>query len=103
MATKIVPVTDLRRTASQLLEELRETGGPVYITHRSRPQGVLIGYDSFEALMARLRDLEALLALREGEAPTEATRPTRFSGSARDFVRRLLAHNRSLFEELARR
>lgn len=103
MATKIVPVTDLRRGAGDLLQEVKETGGPIYITHRSRPQGVLVGYETFEALLARLRDLEAQLAAREEEAPKAAPAPARFAGDARGFARRLVAENRSLFEELADR
>ncbi|HOG45386.1 MAG TPA: type II toxin-antitoxin system Phd/YefM family antitoxin [Anaerolineae bacterium] len=102
MATKIVPVTDLRRDAGDLLEELKETGGPIYITHRSRPQGVLLGYEAFEALLARLRDLEALLAGHGEQPAAEAEPATRFSGSATEFARRLIARNRSLFEELAK-
>lgn len=101
MAVKIIPVTDLRRTASELLEEVKETGGPIYITHRSRPQGVLVGYETFEALLARLRDLEALLAGQAEQRGAEAARPTRFSGSAKEFARKLVSDNRSLFEELA--
>lgn len=103
MATKIIPVTDLRRAARELLEEVEASGGPIYITHRSRPQGVLIGYESFEALMTRLRDLEALLAERGAEPSAQATSSSRFSQSARGFTHRLLKHNRSLFEELAGR
>ncbi len=101
MAVKIVPVTDLRRDASDLLEEVKETGDAIYITHRSRPQGVLIGYETFEALLARLRDLEALLAGRGAQPAAEAAPVSPFSGSATDFARRLIARNRSLFDELA--
>ncbi len=101
MAVKIVPVTDLRRDASDLLEEVKETGDAIYITHRSRPQGVLIGYETFEALLARLRDLEALLAGRGARPAAEAGPACPFSGSAADFARRLIARNRSLFDELA--
>ncbi len=83
MVVKIVPVTDLRRAAAELLEEVGETGGPIYITHRSRPQGVLISQASFEALVARLRDLEALLGNRnQKEHPASSL----FAGSAKDFA-----------------
>ena len=100
MAVKIVPVTDLRRAAANLLEEVGETGGPIYITHRSRPQGVLISYASFEALMAKLHDLEAILEDRSRE---EQSASSRFAGNANTFVRKLISSNRSLFEELAGR
>lgn len=103
MAAKIVPVTDLRRGAGELLEEVKESGGPIYITHRSRLQGVLVSYESFEALLSRLRDLESLLAARGQETTDVSPSASRFAGDARGFARKLVAENRSLFEELAHR
>jgi len=98
MSVKIIPITDLRRSAASVVEEVVQTGEPVYITHRSRPRAVLVSYEGYEALIAHLRDLEALLTQQGEESP-----PGRFSESAVPFVRRLIDHNRPLFEELARR
>jgi len=81
-----------------MVEEVVQTGEPVYITHRSRPRAVLVGYEGYEDLIARLRALEALLAQQGKESPS-----VRFSESAVPFVRRLIDHNRPIFEELARR
>ncbi|MBM3136442.1 MAG: type II toxin-antitoxin system Phd/YefM family antitoxin [Chloroflexi bacterium] len=103
MSVKIVPITDLRRSAADLVEQVNQQGEPIYVAHRSHARAVLLSYDSYESLMARLRDLESLLTTQEAADQKRPISPSRFAESARPFVQKLLAHNRPLFEELARR
>jgi prevent-host-death family protein len=98
MGVKIVPITDLRRSAASVVEEAAETGEPVYITHRSRPRAVLVGKKDMRASSPVCAIWRLCWPNR-----SEETSPGRFSESAVPFVRRLIDHNRPLFEELARR
>lgn len=102
MGVKVVPITDLRRSAADLIEQVNQQGEPVYIAHRSHARAVILSYESYESLLARLRDLESLLTVWETSSGRSVS-PSRFNESARPFVQKLLAHNRPLFEELARR
>jgi prevent-host-death family protein len=52
-----MPISDLRRQASQVIKAIREEGDVVYITQHGRPAVVLVDYEQYEALMARLEDL----------------------------------------------
>jgi prevent-host-death family protein len=65
MATTIVPVSDLRRNTSRLLQQADEGDEPVYITQHGRPKAVLLSYEAYERLMAHLEDLADLAVLRE--------------------------------------
>lgn len=69
MSTKIMPISDLRRRASRILELLAEEEDVVYITHYGRPVAVMVDYDHYEQLLEQLRDLtqqlEATPATRE--------------------------------------
>jgi prevent-host-death family protein len=58
MSTNIVPISDLRRQASQVVRELREGGDAVYITQHGRPAAVLVDYEEYEALLAELESLK---------------------------------------------
>lgn len=59
-----VPVSDLRRSATALLEKVRTSRGPVVVTHRGRAAAVLLSVDEFER---RERDVEILRLLAQGE------------------------------------
>lgn len=63
MATKIMPISDLRRQASQVIRAIREDGDVVYITQHGRPAVVLVEYEQCEALMERLQELSYLASL----------------------------------------
>jgi prevent-host-death family protein len=58
MSTNIVPISDLRRQASQVVKELREGGDAVYITQHGRPAAVLVDFEAYEALLAELETLK---------------------------------------------
>ena len=70
MTTKIMPVTDLRRDTSRILQSVREDGDVVYITQHGRAAVVILDYDQYQTLLAQLEDLSDLAAIEEaaGEA-----------------------------------
>lgn len=68
-ATTIATVTDLRRSANELLQRA-EAGESVIVQRNAEAAGVLIGYDAFQKLMdlaERVEDLELLLLARRRE------------------------------------
>ena len=65
MTVTIVPISDLRRETSRLLQRTDESDEPVYITHHGRPKAVLLGYQAYERLMAQLEDMADLAVIRE--------------------------------------
>ena len=64
MATKIMPITDLRRDTSRIVQAVQEEGDVVYITHHGRAAVVIVDYEQYEALMAQLEKLSNLAALK---------------------------------------
>lgn len=73
MGTKIMPISDLRRQASQVIKTRREGSEVVYITQHGRPAAVLVDYDQYEVLMAQLEDRADLASLEA--AVDEEERP----------------------------
>lgn len=72
---KIMPLTDLQRTAGAVLADLSGSGESVVITHRGRPAAVLISvarYQAIEADLERLDELELVELVRQGRAAMEA-------------------------------
>jgi prevent-host-death family protein len=63
MATKIMPISDLRRNAGEVLNAVREGGDVIYITQHGRPAAVLVDYEQYEAMLAQLEDLADLTAI----------------------------------------
>ena len=55
-ALPILPISDLRTRARELLARVKEE--PVVITQRSRPQAVVVDYESYNEMVARLEALE---------------------------------------------
>jgi prevent-host-death family protein len=55
-ALPILPISDLRSKARELLVRVKEE--PVIITQRSRPEAVVVDYESYNEMVARLEALE---------------------------------------------
>lgn len=72
MSTKILPISDLRRQANEIINGVRETNDAVYITQHGRPVVVLVEYERYEQLQQDLEDLTDRLSLR-----VAAAEPTR--------------------------
>lgn len=65
----IATVTDLRRSASDLLDRVQE-GENVVVQRNAEPVGVLLGYEAYQKLLAvaeKIKDLELLVLARERE------------------------------------
>lgn len=61
---EIVPVTDLRQGAADVLRKVRESRDPLVITQRGRAAAVLLSMDSYEKAE---RERELLLMLVRGD------------------------------------
>ena len=59
MGTKIIPVSDLRRSVSQTIKDLQEQDEAVYITQHGRPQAVLVSYERYEKLLEQAKQHSA--------------------------------------------
>jgi prevent-host-death family protein len=62
----IVPVSDLRQDAARVLNEVKKSTQPVFITQRGRATAVLMSLDAFQRSEAE-RELLRLLARGEKE------------------------------------
>ena len=60
VAEDIVPLSDFKARASELLKRLAETGAPIVITQNGRAAGVLLSPAEFDALTERIRFLNAV-------------------------------------------
>ena len=58
MSTNIIPISDLRRRPSQVIQIIKEGSGIAYITQHGRPTAVLIDFDEYEAMQKQLVDLQ---------------------------------------------
>lgn len=56
-----MPISDLRRKTSDVLNVVRETGDAVYITQHGRPVVVLVDYERYEQLLAQAQTPSAPL------------------------------------------
>lgn len=70
-ATSIEPITSLKNRSAKLVNKIRKTGQPLYITQNGKPVAVLVDLESFE------RQRKALLLykhLSRAEADVSAGR-----------------------------
>jgi prevent-host-death family protein len=68
MSTIILPISDLRRQTSQIIQTIRDGGDVVYITQHGRPTAVLVNYEAYETLLAQIEDLSDMASLEAAEA-----------------------------------
>jgi prevent-host-death family protein len=66
----ILPVTDFRNNAADILNQLAQTCRPILLTQRGRASAVLLDVREYQKLCDRLEELERLLG---GEAGLPAT------------------------------
>ena len=73
---KTEPVTTLKRHATRLLADLRESGEPVLITEHGKLAAYLVDVDSYEYMQQRLAILEGISrgerAVLEGRTYSQA-------------------------------
>ncbi len=65
----IVPISDLRQDASNIVKRATSTGAPVFITQRGRASAVLVSTDAYERTQ---NENEILRLLAKGTAEIEA-------------------------------
>ena len=69
-------VTTLKRQATRLLAELRESGESILITEHGKPSAYLVNVELYEAMQNKLRILECIArgerALLESRTYTES-------------------------------
>lgn len=72
---KVELVTNLKRQATRLLAELRDTKEPVLITEHGKPSAYLVDVEDYEFMQRRLALLEELSrgerAAREGRTRSQ--------------------------------
>lgn len=66
--SNIIPVSDLRKDASNLLKQLKKSKEPLIITQRGRAAAVIIGVDAYEESE---HEKELLLLLARGDSEIE--------------------------------
>ncbi len=78
MGTRIMPVSDLRRKTSEVLNDLRDQENEVYVTRYGHPVAVLVDYEHYE----RLKELsERAQRASLSETATEQHHPRPGGGS----------------------
>jgi prevent-host-death family protein len=60
VAEDIVPLSDFKARASELLKKLAESGAPIVITQNGRAAGVLLSPAEFDAMTERIRFVNAV-------------------------------------------
>ena len=70
-APKIIPISDLRQNASDVVRGVSSSREPVFITQRGRAAAVMVSMEAYEASQHEL-DILRLLARGEKEIETGA-------------------------------
>lgn len=69
-------VTTLKRQATRILSDLRETHDPVLITEHGKPSAYLVDVDTFDLLQERVKILEGIArgekAIRGGKTISQS-------------------------------
>jgi prevent-host-death family protein len=68
-APKIIPISDLRQNASDVVKAVSRSGEPVFITQRGRAAAVLVSMQAYEESQ---HEFDILRLLARGEKEIEA-------------------------------
>lgn len=63
----ITTASDYRSHQAETHARLRETGRPIFITNRSRPEAVLLSPEAYDQLVEQAELLESLRSIRRSE------------------------------------
>jgi len=66
---KIIPISDLRQNASDVVKGVSSSREPIFITQRGRAAAVLVGMEAYEDSQ---RELDVLRLLARGEKEIDA-------------------------------
>ncbi len=75
--TEIVPLSQAKARLSSLVRKIREERGTYGITHRGKPEGVLLSVEEYETLIETLEilsDRELMASIDRGLADEKASR-----------------------------
>ena len=67
MGKRFVPVSDLRRKTSEVLNDLRDEESEVYVTRYGHPVAVLVDYEHYERLKELSEGAKAASPLEAAE------------------------------------
>jgi prevent-host-death family protein len=84
MTVTILPTNEVRNRIGSLLNRLRETGEPIFISRHGQAEAVLLSVDRYNAMMDLLEDREDELDTALGQRIREE-REAYVSGEGRDF------------------
>lgn len=65
---EIIPISELRQSAADVIKRIRSSKRPVFITQRGRAAAVMVSTEDYERTQ---RELEILKALARGEVEME--------------------------------
>jgi len=68
-APKIIPISDLRQNASDVVKSVSATKQPVFITQRGRAAAVMVSMEAYEEAQ---HEIDILRLLGKGEKEVEA-------------------------------
>ena len=68
-APKIIPISDLRQNASEIIKRMSSSREPVFITQRGRASAVMVSMEDYENSQ---HEIEILRLLARGEKEIEA-------------------------------
>ena len=69
LSEDVRPLSEFRAHMATMLDQVRETGRPLVLTARGRSAAVVVGIETYEAL---LDELELLRDVRKGEKQIDA-------------------------------
>ena len=84
MTVTILPTNEVRNRIGSLLNRLRETGEPIFISRHGQAEAVLLSVDRYNAMMDLLEDREGELDATLGQRVQEE-REAYLRGEGRDF------------------
>ena len=84
MTVTILSTNEVRNRIGSLLNRLRETGEPIFISRHGRTEAVLLPVDRYNAMMDLLEDREDELDVTLGQRAQEK-REAYLRGEGRDF------------------
>ena len=84
MTVTILPTNEVRNRIGTLLNRLRETGEPIFISRHGQAEAVLLSVDRYNAMMDLLEDREDELDTALGQRVQEE-REAYIGGEGRDF------------------
>ena len=84
MAATILPTNEVRNKIGSLLNRLRETEEPIFISRHGQAEAVLLSVDRYNAMMDLLEDREDELDTTLGQRLQEE-REAYIRGEGRDF------------------